>query len=100
MCHSFNPASKQAVISEALRIQATRRRAGSCYCLIRSGILHAADAAPKVLVVEYAKCTGARLREYGFIGADDNITKGLLNLYRQEMLYYFWQANQEMDGRI
>ena len=100
MWHSFNPASKQAVISEALRIQATRRKAGSCYCLIRSGILHAADAAPKVLVVEYAKCTGARLREYGFIGADDNITKGLLNLYRQEMLYYFWQANQQMDGRI
>ena len=100
MCHSFNPASKQAVISEALRIQPTRRRAGSCYCLIRSGILHAADAAPKVLVAEYAKCTGARLREYGFIGADDNITKGLLNLYRQEMLYYFWQANQEMDGII
>ena len=100
MCHSFNPASKQAVISEALRLQSTRRRAGSCYCLIRSGILHAADAAPKVLVVEYAKCTGALLREYGFIGADDNITKGLLNLYRQEMLYYFWQANQQMDGRI
>jgi hypothetical protein len=100
MCHSFNPASKQAVISEALRIQATRRRAGSCYCLIESGILHAADAAPKVLVAEYAKCTGARLNEHGFIGVDDNITKGLLNLYRQEMLYYFWQANQEMDGII
>ena len=100
MCHSFNPASKQAVISEALRIQATRRKAGSCYCLIRSGILHAADAAPKVLVAEYAKCTGALLSQHGFIGVDDNITKGLLNLYRQEMLYYFWQANQEMDGRI
>ena len=100
MCHSFNPASKQAVISEALQLHATRWSAGSCDCLIRSGILHAADAAPKVLVVEYAKCTGARLREYGFIGADDNITKGLLNLYRQEMLYYFWQANQEMDGII
>ncbi len=100
MCHSFNPASKQAVISEALRIHAIRREAGSCYCLMRSGRLHAADAAPKVLVVEYAKCTGARLREFGFIGADDNITKGLLNLYRQEMLYYFWQANQEMDGII
>ena len=34
------------------------------------------------------------------IATDDNITKGRLNLYRQEMLYYFWQANQEMDGRI
>ena len=100
MCHSFNPASKQAVISEALQLQATRRSAGSCDCLVRSGISHAADAAPKVLVGEYAKCTGARLREYGFIGADDNITEGLLNLYRQEMLYYFWQANQEMDGII
>ena len=100
MCHSFNPASKQSVISEALQLQATCRSAGSCDCLIRSGILHAADAAPNVLVVEYAECTGARLREYGFIGVDDNITKGLLNLYRQEMLYYFWQANQQMDGII
>ena len=49
----------------------------------------------KRLLEEYREFSGAREDYAGFHGID--FQSGMaLQQYRQEMLYYFWMANQEM----
>lgn len=100
MCHSFNPASKQAVISEALCLQSANRLLGSCACVYKSEAYPGKSYDPDVLIAEYSACSGANTGVYGFKRTTADLVCNSWHAYRQEMLYYFWQANQEMDGII
>ena len=48
------------------------------------------------ILKEYREFSGARKCESGFEGVELSEDTAQRQAYRQEMLYYFWMANQEM----
>ena len=48
------------------------------------------------ILKEYREFSGARESESGFEGVELSEDTVQWQAYRQEMLYYFWMANQEM----
>ena len=48
------------------------------------------------ILKEYREFSGARESESGFEGVELSEDTEQRQAYRQEMLYYFWMANQEM----
>ena len=48
------------------------------------------------ILKEYREFSGARKGSSGFEGVELNKDTVPQQAYRQEMLYYFWMANQEM----
>ena len=105
---------KQAIISTALELinSAYKDSSGeliengrhmcSCQALIRAINLYcyASIAYYRLMsdsiMKEYIEFSGARESESGFEGVELSEDTEQRQAYRQEMLYYFWMANQEM----
>ena len=105
---------KQAIISTALELinSAYKDSSGeliengchmcSCQALIRAINLYcyASIAYFRLMsdsiMKEYIEFSGARESESGFEGVELSEDTVQWQAYRQEMLYYFWMANQEM----
>ena len=105
---------KQAIISTALELinSAYKDSSGelifsscnmcSCLALMRAINLYfyTSIAYNKLMsnsiLKEYREFSGARESESGFEGVELSEETEQWQAYRQEMLYYFWMANQEM----
>ena len=105
---------KQAIISTALELinSAYKDSSGElifsscnmCSCLaLTAAIAHYSDVNLQLfelmsnsILKEYREFSGARESESGFEGVELSEETEQWQAYRQEMLYYFWMANQEM----
>ena len=105
---------KQAIISTALELinSAYKDSSGElifsscnmCSCpALTDAIAHYYDVSVQPcellsdsILKEYREFSGARECESGFEGVELSEDTVQRQAYRQEMLYYFWMANQEM----
>ena len=105
---------KQAIISTALELICSGRKDSSgelilngdnmcsCPALIGAINLHCYTSIAYYrrmsdsILKEYREFSGARKNSPGFEGVELSEDTVLQQAYRQEMLYYFWMANQEM----
>ena len=105
---------KQAIISTALELinSAYKDSSGElilngdteCSCPALNGAINIYcytslayfDLMSDSIMKEYREFSGARKGSSGFEGVELSEDTEQRQAYRQEMLYYFWMANQEM----
>lgn len=105
---------KQAIISTALELVSSAYKdslgelilngLNFCSCpSLEAAITHHYDTSLQFfeplsdsIMKEYIEFSGARKCESGFKGVELSEDTVQRQAYRQEMLYYFWMANQEM----
>jgi len=106
---------KQAIISTALELICSGRKDSSgklirngnivCSCpVLTAAIAHYSDVNLQLfellsdsIMKEYREFSGARKGSSGFEGVELSEDIEQRQAYRQEMLYYFWMANQECN---
>jgi len=105
---------KQAIISTALKLICSAYKDSSgelilsscnmCSCLVLNGAIKLYfytsiaynELMSNSILKEYREFSGARKGSSGFEGVELSEDTEQRQAYRQEMLYYFWMANQEM----
>ena len=105
---------KQAIISTALELICSGRKDSSGKLILNGDIVWSCpalngainiycytslayfDLMSDSIMKEYREFSGARKGSSGFEGVELSEDIEQRQAYRQEMLYYFWMANQEM----
>ena len=105
---------KQAIISTALELICSGRKDSSGKLILNGDIVWSCPALNEAINIycytslayfdlmsdsimkEYREFSGARKGSQGFEGVELSKDAAQRQAYRQEMLYYFWMANQEM----